>query len=373
MLSEAEQGNGQSARGEAMLEAAGFRAPAGESVLVQSPTVTAASPVFRAAVREVMSALGRVPDVRHLRSGAVSKGGGSELVQFDLAGDPDTADQRVQPALDAVAGVQRAHPRLVIVEAGTASVDRAAGEVIDQDLRRAEVLSVPIAFLILLVAFGAFVAAGVPVLLAFSAVLGSIGLSSVVSHAVHASDSTATVMVLMGMAVGVDYSLFYLKREREERARGRHGRAALEVAAATSGHTVLVSGLTVVVACAGMVVAGNRVFVSLGVGAMLVVLVAMLGSLTVLPALLAKLGDRVDRGLVAVLAATAARVLRLVGLRPRVLARLRSRRTLLQRVKSDRRESRLWGLVLAPVLRFPRLAALAAVALLALLAFPLLR
>ena len=101
-------------------------------------------------------------------------------------------------------------------------------------------------------------------------------------------------MLLMGMAVGVDYSLFYLKREREERHAGHAD--ALERAAATSGRAVLASGLTVLIAMAGMLLSGMPVFDSIGVGAMLVVFMAMVGSLTVLPALLGRLGGRVDRG-----------------------------------------------------------------------------
>ena len=370
LLTDAEQGNGESARGSAILEATGFKPPARENVLVQSTTMTATAPAFRATVGSVVSELRGLPDVRRLRSGAVSRDDRSELVQFDVAGNPDTADRRIQPMLDMVGRLQRAHPGFTIVEAGAASVDKAANDVINHDVSRAETLSVPIAFAILLFAFGAFVAAGLPVLLAFSAVLGSIGLAALVSHVVHASGTTTSVMVLMGMAVGVDYSLFYFKREREERARGRDSRDALEAAAATSGRAVLVSGLTVVVACAGMLVAGNSVFVSMGLGAMLVVLVAMLGSLSVLPALLGRLGDRVDRGVVAVLAAAVARALRLVGVDSALLRRLRERRTLLQRLKAGRGESRLWGVVLAPVLRWPRLAALGAVALMVALALP---
>jgi uncharacterized membrane protein YdfJ with MMPL/SSD domain len=132
-----------------------------------------------------------------------------------------------------------------------------------------------------------------PVLLAFSAVLGSGGLAAVASHLVHASDATSSVILLMGMAVGVDYSLFYLKREREERRAGHHH--ALDRAAATSGRAVLASGVTVLIAMAGMLLTGSKVFDSIGVGAMLVVFIAMVGSLTVLPALLGRLGDKVEK------------------------------------------------------------------------------
>src|SRR6185437_4083715 len=134
---------------------------------------------------------------------------------FDVDGEPNTADRRVGPALAAVAAVQRANPRLTVAEFGLASGNKAGNDVIGHDLHRAELLSVPATFLVLLLAFGAFVAAGLPVLLAFSAVLGTIGTGALVSHLVHASDTTSSVVLLMGMAVGVDYSLFYLKRERE--------------------------------------------------------------------------------------------------------------------------------------------------------------
>ena len=146
----------------------------------------------------------------------------------------------------------------------------------------------PITFIILLLAFGAFVAAGIPVLLAFSAVLASVGLSAIASHVFHASDATQSVILLMGMAVGVDYSLFYLKREREERAAGHEGHEALFRAAGTSGQAVLISGVTVMIAMAGMLFAGTKIFTSIGIGAMLVVFVSLVGSLTVLPALLAQ-------------------------------------------------------------------------------------
>ncbi|HEY2778143.1 MAG TPA: MMPL family transporter, partial [Gaiellaceae bacterium] len=209
---------------------------------------------------------------------------------------------------------------------------------IGKDFSRAEKLSLPITFLILLLAFGAFVAAGVPVLLAFSAVLASIGLSSLVSHVAHASGATSSVILLIGMAVGVDYSLFYVKREREERAAGHEGREAVHRAAATSGQAVLVSGATVLVAMAGLLFAGSGIFTSIGIGAMIVVFVSMVGSLTVLPALLSKLGDRLEWG------------------------RLRRRRT--------RSDSRVWAAILKPSLRHPAIAAVLSVAVLVALAVP---
>ena len=157
----------------------------------------------------------------------------------------------------------------------------------------------------------------------------------------------------MGMAVGVDYSLFYVKREREERAAGHEGHEAVFRAAATSGQAVLISGLTVLVAMAGMLFAGSKIFTSLGIGAMLVVFTSLVGSLTVLPALLGKLGDRIDRGVRQVLAAGILRALRPLRIRPRWIVWLRDTPTLLKRIKGDRQESRVWAFVLRRSMRHP--------------------
>ena len=138
------------------------------------------------------------------------------------------------------------------------------------------------------------------------------------------------MILLIGLAVGVDYSMFYLRREREERAGGASEDAALETAAATSGRAVLVSGITVAAAMAGMYFAGAATFDSFASGTILVVAIAVVGSLTVLPAVLAKLGDRVNKARVPFLTPPQDRV---------------------------KRESRLWNAILNPVLRRPGIAA----------------
>ena len=125
-----------------------------------------------------------------------------------------------------------------------------------------------------------------PLLLALSAVLATMGLVALPSHIFPIDDAAASVILLIGMAVGVDYSLFYMRREREERAKGHDPPTALQRAAATSGRAVLVSGLTVMAAMAGMFLSGDKGFIGMGLGAMIVVGVAMVGSLTVLPAML---------------------------------------------------------------------------------------
>jgi uncharacterized membrane protein YdfJ with MMPL/SSD domain len=364
-LTDAENATGQSARAERILAGAGFDNSATESVLVQTKAGSTRPDAVAAGVSAMLRAR---HDVKNVKAPVRSKDGRSLLVQFDLTGDGATADTRVQPVLDAVGAVQKAHPGFVVEELGGASANHALNKTIGKDFSKAEKMSVPLTFLILLLAFGAFVAAGVPVLLAFSAVLASIGLSSLVSHVAHASDATSSVILLIGMAVGVDYSLFYVKREREERAAGHEGREAVHRAAATSGRAVLISGATVLVAMAGMLFAGSGVFTSIGIGAMIVVFVSMVGSLTVLPALLSKLGDRIDRGVIAVAASTVGLLFR--RREPRWIAHLRTRRTFIQRLKGSTGESRVWGAVLRPSLRYPAVAAALSAAFLVALSLP---
>jgi putative drug exporter of the RND superfamily len=375
-LSSSEQATGETARAEQILASAGFKTPAAESVLVRSSTRTVADAQFRSTVQTVLAKLRTMPQVTNLRTGAsgeLSKDRRAQLIEFDMKGELDSADARVQPVLDAVAGLQQANPGFTIAEFGFASATHELSKTTDKDFQQAEKLSLPITFVILLLAFGAFVAAGVPVLLAFSAVLGSIGLSALASHVFHASDATQSVILLMGMAVGVDYSLFYLKREREERAAGHLGHEGLFRAAATSGQAVLISGFTVLIAMAGMLFAGTKIFTSIGIGAMLVVFTSLVGSLTVLPALLGKLGDRyIERGLRQVLAATALRFLRLFKAQPRWLIWLRETPTMLQRLKGDRQESRLWGFVITRSMQRPALAVVISTGLLVVLALPVL-
>jgi uncharacterized membrane protein YdfJ with MMPL/SSD domain len=274
-----------------------------EEVLFQSRDGALTRAELTAAVGDLVARLARVPHVAGIQSpvdpanaGRISSDGRSALLAFELTGDPNTAKDRVAPALAATAAVQRAHPQLLIGEFGDGSANKAISQRITDDFHRAEFTSLPITLAILLVAFGALVAAGIPLLLGITAVGAALGLTELLSHLWHVDESINSVILLIGLAVGVDYSLFYLRREREERARGRSPAAALQASAATSGRAVLVSGLTVMIAMAGMFLMGSPVFVSFGVGTVLVVAISILGSLTVLPAMLSKLGDRVDRG-----------------------------------------------------------------------------
>src|SRR5262249_33546445 len=158
-------------------------------------------------------------------------------------GTADDADSHVGPVMDAVTAVDR--HGLSVEQFGSASANKALNSTIGKDFKWAEWISIPMTIAILLVVFGALVAALVPVALAMTAFAASSGALAFTSRLVPTTDTATSVMLLIGLAVGVDYALFYIRRERAERAAGRTPREALTIAAETSGHTVLVSGLTV--------------------------------------------------------------------------------------------------------------------------------
>jgi RND superfamily putative drug exporter len=328
--SNADQGHGDSARADRIVADAGFPVdPVQERVVVQGPDRAAAV----ADVRQSLAGVGKVAAPIEAPDGRTT------LVTFTLPGDPDTASDRVQPALDTVAAVQARHPGLYIAEAGDASFDKVLGDSLDSGLSRLSILSIPVTLGILLVAFGAVVAALLPVALAVTAVVAAIGLLAAASRLAPTVDTTMHVMLLVGLAVGVDYCMFYIRRERDERRNGADPHRALVIAAQTSGRSIWVSGLTVIVAMAGMFFTRDATFESFAVGTILVVATAVLGSLTVLPAVLSALGDRVDS-------------IKIPGLYRR------------------RTDGRVWAAILRLVLRRPAISALVALAALAALAAP---
>jgi uncharacterized membrane protein YdfJ with MMPL/SSD domain len=347
-LKSGEGENGQSRLADQTLAQQFPRERAVEEVLIENRAGGRLGADYRAAVADLVAALSRTPSVTGIKSplaagnaGQVSKDGRAALLTFQIAGDPMTASDRVAPALAATVAVQRAHPGLFVGEFGDGSVNKAVNTRLNQDFQKAELTSVPVTLVILVLAFGALVAAGVPLLLGLTAVAAALGLTSLFSHLLHVDQSISSVILLIGLAVGVDYSLFYLRREREERARGYSPADALERAAATSGRAILISGFTVMIAMTGMFLMGSQVFSSFGMGTVLVVAIALVGSLTVLPAVLSKLGDRVDRGRV----------------------------PFMHRRATDG-ESRFWGRIVGTVLRRPLLWGGCAAALLVVLAIP---
>jgi RND superfamily putative drug exporter len=303
----ARMGNGESQRGDLIVDRANFREQAGERVLVQGKgSIKADSPEVTAAVKDVVGRLGQIKGVTDIespldaknRANTVSKDGRSVLVTFSIPAKLDTkADlqklEKVAVApLAAVAAVQKAHPELRVEEHGAASQQHALGPKDRKDEAKQMQFSMGGTLLILLIAFGAVVAAGVPLLLGISAFLATTGLLGPVSQLSPLHPAVAQVTMLIGLAVGVDYAMFYMRRMMEERDKGHSSADALDIAAATSGRTVLISGFTVMAAMAGMFFSGNPIFSSFGIGTIIVVGVAMIGSLTFLPAVLSYLGQK---------------------------------------------------------------------------------
>ena len=298
----AQSGVGESGRAERTLDDS-FPKHQEEQVLVQSNDATATDGSFRSVVGDVQRQLSAVPYTKAFESpykpgnaGQISADGHSALLRFEIAGDETQAEDRVGATLDATAAAQAANPDFTVEQVGDASINKQVNDSISDDFKQAFATSLPITLVILLIAFGALVAAAVPILLALTAVSATIGIVALTSHFSPVDSSINEVILLIGLAVGVDYSMFYLRREREERELGGSEEASLAAAAATSGRAVLVSGLTVMLAMAGMYLGGASTFTSFATGTIIVVAVAVVGSLTVLPALLAWLGDRVEKG-----------------------------------------------------------------------------
>jgi uncharacterized membrane protein YdfJ with MMPL/SSD domain len=346
----ATSGVGESGRVDRILHEE-FEQPAGESVLVQSESLTVEDPAFAAAVEDVVAKVSALEAVTNVRSplepenaGQIGQNGRAALIDFEIRGDPDDASAKIDPVVAAVDDAQKAHPELFIGSFGV-SADKEIEAAFMDDLKKAGLLSIPVTLVILIVVFGALVAAGIPLLLALTAIVATFGLVALPSSFVPIDEVTYELILLIGLAVGVDYSMFYLKREREERAAGRGETAALEAAAATSGRSVLISGLTVIVAMSGMFLAGIQGMSAFAVGTILVVAVAMLGSLTVLPATLCWLGDRVDRGRV----------------------------PFVSRLRRDDGQGRVWGAIVTAVMRRPVVSVVLAGGLLLALAVPALQ
>jgi uncharacterized membrane protein YdfJ with MMPL/SSD domain len=321
----------------------------GEIVLIQSKTLTADDPAFKAVVEDVATTVGSFHEARKIdtpydvgHADLVSDDGHSAMVQYEPVGTYDEAALYIDKLTAAVDKTAAEHPGFEVNQLGSVTTTKATDAAFAGMLKTAGMIAIPLTLLILLFVFGSAVAAFVPLLLAITAVMATTALIALPSQFIAVDEQIGEVILLIGLAVGIDYSLFYLRREREERAAGRSEHAALEAAAATSGRAVLISGITVLIAMAGMFLSGDKTFMSFSIGTMMVVAVAMIGSLTVLPAVLGRLGDKVEKG----------------------------RIPFLGRLRSSNGESRFWGAILDRVLRRPVLSAVASGAVLIALAIP---
>lgn len=348
-----DQNVGEARRADHILARSGLRAdPQDEYVLMRSTRLDHQAPGFRAVVADVLAALEPHRAVfTQLRSpyangseAQIAGDGRTVFVTFRMKGDNERAKANIDPIVAAVERVQAEHPGFYVGEVGPASTGKAIGDLLNKQLEDAGVRSVPLTLMVLFLVFGAAVAAFIPILLSLSAVIASLGILAGLSHVVPTDPNVSVVVLLIGLAVGVDYSLFYLKRRRDERDAGKDKANALATASATSGRTILISGITVLIAMAGMMFSGDKTFISFSMGTMTVVAVAMVASLTVLPALLSRLGDGVDRGRIPYLS-----------------------RAIRRRSGSDHS---IWGRIIRGVMHRPVISAIAATTVLVALALP---
>jgi len=288
---DADYRHGESGRADAMIAEARLAQPDTENVLITAGSGSLDAAEADAAAEALVAGATAAEGVASVSDPQWNEAGTAVLVSVELEPGAEDADA-VQAVTD---DVQADHTDLQVRQAGDLSIDAAIDERVGEDLASAETISLPVTLLLMALAFGALIAAGIPVLLAGTSVAATMGLMAPLSYLIPADLTVSSMIVLIGMAVGVDYSLFYLKREREERAAGHSTLDAVEIAARTSGHSILVSGGAVIASMAGLFVVGDATFNSLAIGSILVVAVAVLGSITVLPALLVKLGRWVDR------------------------------------------------------------------------------
>lgn len=292
----AELTTGESSRAIEMLADAKYEDPAVENIVIRNDSggdidLQRVQPLVDASLKQLESTSG----VKEVRGPLPSTNGEALLVQAVISGNPDTADERMEPIEKTVEDLATQHAGYQISHVGYPSIAKEFQEWLNADLEKAGLLSLPLTLVILLVVFGAVVMALIPVVVGMAAVISAMGLWAAASQLVPDQGMVSHLILLVGLAVGVDYSLFYLRRFREERHRGVDKIDAIQISAHTAGHSVMVSGTAVTLSMAGLLLVQDAFFSGMAVGAILVVLVAMLSSVTVLPALMSLLGRWMDR------------------------------------------------------------------------------
>ncbi|WP_307835130.1 MMPL family transporter [Streptomyces adelaidensis] len=289
---------GESGRAEAIATEAGLERKPSEQIMFSAKSGELDEAKAREAAQDLTGRMEELPEVLEVEEPVLSENGRMLMVEVTMKGVKREAMEHVDPLQEQTAAVQKANPDLVVEETGDASVSKGLNKQRSDDLAKTEMITFPVTLVTLLIVFGSLVMVGVPLLLALSSIAAAVGLSMVVSHLIPDAGVGMNVILLIGMAVGVDYTLFYLKREREERDKAAGSlspEALVGIAAATAGRAIIVSGLAVIISSATLFLATDIIFSSLGTATILVVFVAMVSSVTVLPGLLVKIGRRTDR------------------------------------------------------------------------------
>ena len=272
-----------------------------EIVIVTSTSTTVDDPVFRSYVEGLVTDLEALGGEVVLETTTFYESGDPNLVSEDrrtalipttLAGAPEDAPEKVDDLQGAIEANEASGFAVKVFGPGALGED--FNTVSEEDLAKGESVGILAALVILVVVFGAVVAGIIPIIVGVASISIAVGLVALVGQFVEFSFFVTNMISMMGLAVGIDYSLFVVSRYREERQRGKDKLAAIEATGVTASRAVFFSGMTVVLALLGMILIPNSIFRSLGAGAIFVVIIAVLASLTLLPAVLGLLGDRVD-------------------------------------------------------------------------------
>ena len=273
-----------------------------EQLVFSNPSLDVNNPVYRSTVEGLVQVLRALPEVESATSfydtqdpNMVSDDGSVLLAQVVIAGDADDAIDKVDAILDTVRVAAADADGFEIAMAGNTSITRQLEKIDEEDFSNMILVTLVLALVLMLVAFRGVVAATIPLIIAVGAIFSALGVAALVSHVLPMVDALAQVVLLMGMAVGVDYSLFIVSRYRSERKAGRPKLEAITVACDTTGRAVFYAGVTVLLSLAGLILTDSSIFMSFSIGIIIVVVLALVASLTLLPAMLAVIGDGVNR------------------------------------------------------------------------------
>ncbi|WP_144276214.1 MMPL family transporter [Demequina sp. NBRC 110053] len=269
-----------------------------ETVIVQSDSAAFGDAAFDATLTSLADVMGEMPEVESVsvptaeQPMPVSADGSTALatVIFDPTIDAEIAEDYLA-ALDSIEG-----EGIVITSVGDVSGEHMFDTLAEEGLIRGEAIGIGVALLILLVVFGALVAAGIPLLVAIVSIVMAVGATALVGQAFELSFFVVNMITMMGLALGIDYSLVMVQRFREELHHGHDVMEAVQIAGSTANRAVLFSGITVVIALVGLLIVPSTIMRSLGAGAIVVAIMAVVTSLTLLPAVLRLLGHRVNKG-----------------------------------------------------------------------------
>ena len=294
--------NPESQRADAILEDWRGEEHDNEIIIVQSESLTVDDAAFQSRVSDIYNDISALPDdvilegVNFYQTGSpdlVSEDRHTTIMPFQMAGDELDADDNIEQVINIVEEANRAEG-FAVLAAGGAAINFDAQEQAEKDLTTGEAIGIPIALVVLVLVFGALTAAFVPLVLGIFSIVVAVGLTALFGQGFEFSFFVVNVITMMGLAVGIDYSLFIVSRYREDRIAGLDKIEAIRSAGATASRAVFFSGVTVVFALLGMLLIPSTIFRSLGAGAIIVVVVSILVSLTLLPAILGLLGDRVN-------------------------------------------------------------------------------